>query len=286
MLKIGRLVLLVGLVLVLGLGGAALAADKAQVLNEGALRLYDLIGGIKGAATQRAMTAFKKAGLSYQKDLTVPIEGMLKCKSPEQLRLLMGAYQFDSTYAMIFGRKLELLAVKEHMGKDLMDALNLRGKVRQLRLNPVEIKEITDYPNSFVANGIIIRNTLTNIELWIRAAQADPEVMQALVDGLYGAVIQGLYVSCKLGLAAGPAEKLVEVFNEQNRRVQMANEAIAAFAGEPSLAEMVNAGPRQKALKSIQQVMLDAKGKLTADDLKKILSLVEPQRAEFAQPCP
>jgi len=283
--KLAKIALGLSLLMALVAGPAA-AANKAQVLNEGALKLYDLIGGIKGAATQRAMTAFKKAGLSYHKELTVPIEGMLKCKSPEQLRLLLGAHQFDSTYAMIFGRKLEILAVKQYMETDLTDALKLRGKVRQFRLNPVEIKEITDYPNSFVANGIIIRNTLTNIELWIRAAQTDPEVMQVLVDGLYGAVIQGLYVSCKLGLAAGPTEKLVEVFNEQNRRVQMANEAIAAFAGEPSLAEMVNAGPRQKFIKDVQGVLADKGGKLSEADLKQILALVEPERAQFVQPCP
>lgn len=286
MVKLGKLALLAGLTLVLGLGGAARAADKAQVLDQGAIKLYELIGGINGAATQRAMTAFKKAGLSYQKELTVPIEGMLNCKSPEQLRLLMGAHQFDSNYALIFGRKLELLAVRQYMEKDLMRALNLRGKVRQVPLNPVEIREVTEYPDSFVANGIMIRNALTNIELWIQAAQTDPEAMQTLVDGLYGAVIQGLYVSCKLGLAAGPGEKLVAVFNEQDRRVQKAKEAIEAFAGEPSLAEMVNAGPRRQLIQAVQAVLADKQGRLSEADLKQVLALVEPQRAQFVQPCP
>ena len=282
-----RIVMAMILPLVMAWGlGPALAADQARTLQRGAQRLQELVGGGEGDNLQNGVAEFKKAGLSYQPSLAIPTEGLVRCKSPEQLRLLYGAYAFDANYALLFGKKHEFGIINHVMQREMLDALKLRGKVSLTTLDKRQLQRIADDPGGPASREIMIRNVTTNVEQWIKAAQGDPEIMTLLVDGLYGSVIQGLYVACRLAQAAGPGDQLVALFNEQARRVDKANLALDAFAGDQQWAEAVKVGPRQAVLKPIVELLQTKKGRLSDADVRQVLALVEPERAPLVKRCP
>lgn len=276
------------LMVVLALGassGAALAADKAQVLQEGAAKMESLICEAEGQAMVQKLSLFKQAGLGYQPSLTVPLQGVIDCKTPRQLRALYGMYAFDSNYALLFGKKKEFVEAERLVRKELPAKLNLSGMLNVLGMTPEEMKKVAEDPDNPANRELFIKYTIANVHIWITLAAKDPEVMELMVDSFYGAAIQGLYVSCKLALGAGGGEKLVALFNEQASRLEKAQQIVEAYAGNQELAKLVDKDQRQKVLTPVLALLKDKQGNLAEADLKKVLALVEPERAALVKIC-
>jgi len=58
------------------------------------------------------------------------------------------------------------------------------------------------------------------MDAMFKQAAGDPEVMDVLIDVIYGTVIQGLYVSCELALNNESGDKMIALFNAQAQRVE------------------------------------------------------------------
>ena len=110
--------------------GTAPAADRAQVLKQGAEKLKALFGESEGKALMQNVDLFKQAGLSYQPSLVLPVEGLIGCKDKEQLRILLGMYAFDANYALLFGKKQEFGAANMLVVKSIPERLNMGGKLK------------------------------------------------------------------------------------------------------------------------------------------------------------
>jgi hypothetical protein len=246
----------------------------AAVLNEGQIRqIGDNVG------------MFKKAGLSYQSSLVVPVEGVVACKDKKQLRILLGMYTFDANYALLFGKKQEFAAT-EGLRRDIPDRLNLRGKVKFTTFTPDELKKVLDNPDDPGNRDIYVKNASANIHDMVEASKSDREIADLFLDFSYGAVLQSLYVSSRLALGAGPGEQLVAIFNEQAARLDKFEEILAAYAENPDLETRADRSQRERVLQPVAEVLKTKKGNLAEADVVKILSLVEPERSKLVGKCP
>lgn len=278
--------LLTALALALCLAAApALAANKAQALKQGAQELNAIICSTNGREIMHNVKLYKEAGLAYQPSLTAPLQEILRCKSKEQLRVLLGVYTFDANYALLFGKKKEFIATNQLLRKTIPERLDMAGKIKVKTFTPKEFRRILDNPNDPANRALYSKLAMDNLALWIQAAQTDQEILDVLVDAFYGATIEGLYVACKLALGAGSGGKLRALFNEQTRRMGATQQMLEIYADNPELAKLVERGQRQAVLKPVLSLLRAKKGALSQADLKKLLSLVEPERNNVIAKC-
>jgi len=264
--------------------GTALAADKAQVLQQA----YEKIEILASESSLREMMdnvgLFKKAGLSYQPSLVVPVEGVVDCKDDEQLRMLAGMYTFDANYALLFGRKQEFAAAND-LRNDIPDRLNLRGKLKLRTFSPDDLKKVLENPDDPASRDLYLTYASAAIHDMFEASKTDEEMLDLFLDFGYGAIIHGLYVACKLALATGTGENLVALFNEQAARVDKVSQALLAYAADPELEALVESSQRESVLKPVAEILKAKKGNLAEADVMNILSLIEPEHSKVAAKC-
>jgi hypothetical protein len=265
--------------------GTGLAADKAQVLREQSEKLLkSLVTEAKMKAAVENVNLYRQAGLSYQPSLVVPLQGVIECKDKQQLQVLMGLYNFDANYALLFGRK-QAFAKTYELRNNIPGRLNLLGKFKLKRFTSEEIEKILNNPDDTANHGLYAKYVAANLHDMLEAAKTDPEMLDLFVDFGYGTVIEGLYVACKLSLAAGTGEKLVALFNDQAARLDMLWQGVAAFAADPELDALAERPQRESIIKPVIEILKTKKGNLAEADVKKILSIVEPERNKAAVKC-
>ena len=261
------------------------AEDKAQVLKQASEKFEAVVNESAIRETMEKVGLFKKAGLSYQPSLVVPVEGVVGCKDDEQLRMLMGMYTFDANYALVFGRKQAFAAANELLN-DIPDRLNLRGKLKFKTFTPDELKKVLDNPDDPANRDLYAKYVSTNIHDMIEASKSDPEMLPPYLDLSYGAIIESLYVACKLALAAGTNDqRLVTLFNEQAARVDKVRQALEAYAANPELDALVKRSQREAVLKPVAEILKTNRGNLTEPDVVTILSWIEPERTKVVGKC-
>jgi hypothetical protein len=264
--------------------GTVVAADRAQMLKQASEKLEAFLVESQAGVTGDNVGTFKKAGLSYQPSLVVPVEGVDGCKDKEQLGMLLGMYAFDANYALPFGRKQEFVAANG-LREDIPDRLNLRGNFKFKIFTPDEVKKILDNPDDPASRDLYVNKVSANIHDMSEASKSDLKNLDLFVNFVYGVVLQSLYVSCHLARAAGPGEKLVALFNQQAARLDKFDQALLACAGDPELDALVGRAQRQRVIKPIAKILKSNKGNLAEADLAKILSLIEPERSKVTSKC-
>jgi len=265
--------------------GTGLAADKAQVLREQSEKLLkSLVTESKMKSAVEDVNLFKQAGLSYQPSLVVPLEGITECKDKQQLQVLMGLYNFDANYALLFGRKQEFAKAYE-LRNDIPGRLNLMGRFTFKRFTSEEIEKILNNPDDTANYSLHAKYVAANLHDMLEAAKTDPEMLDLFTDFGYGTVIEGLYIACKLSLAAGTGEKLVPLFNEQTARLGMLWQGLDAYAADPELDALAERPQRELIIKPVTEILKTKKGNLAEADIKKILSIIEPARNKAAFKC-
>jgi hypothetical protein len=196
----------------------------------------------------------------------------------------MGLYFFDANYALLFGKKQGFAAAYELIN-DIADRLNLRGKLKFKTFTPDELTKVLDNPDDPANRDLYVKYISANIYDMLEASKSDPENLSLFMDASYGAVVQCLYASCKLALAAGTGEKLVALFNEQAGRLDKFRQLLAVNAGNPELDALAKRSQRERVLQPVAEILKTKKGNLAQADVVKILSLVEPERSKLVGKC-
>jgi hypothetical protein len=236
-------------------------------------------------ALMKNVSIIKKAGLAYQTELVVPVDGVIDCKSKEQVRVLMGMYMFDANYASVFGNKKQFLASRKVVTEDIVDKLDIPA-LRKLRaLTPARLKKVSEDPGQPANREALLSNWRKQFDKQIKLAAKDPELMDVYVDAWYGAAIECLHISCKLALASGLGDAMIALFNFNANKLVKIDEVLQAFADDKKLADMVERGERKQVIDPIVKILNDKKGNLNKDDVAKILAIVEPVRAPLVAKC-
>jgi len=279
-----RRVILILVVLFLALPGAVLAGE--QDLQKAAKIFSDVYGQGNVVEIMKNVKLLKDAGLSYQKSLAIPLEEVIDCKDQEGLRVLYGMYAFDENYAMVFGKRKEFLETLEVINSQVLDRLDVRDKLQITPVKPELLKDLLEDPENVEKRDVIFNSTQANIDAMLKQAASDPEVMDVLIDAIYGTVIQGLYVACELALNNESGDKMIALFNAQAQRVEKFNVLLDTFK-DPELSKMVEWEwvERGPLIDGIQDLIKSKKGRLNHHDIEKILAAVKPVRNYFARKC-
>jgi hypothetical protein len=282
--KLMSVVLVASLTLLLA-STPLLAAKANPALEKAAKEALKLLGGKEGLTMMKNVALLKKAGLSYQPSLTVPLDGVIDCKSKENLRVLLGMYLFDTNYAAVFGKKKEMLDIRAMVAKKIPDKLEVPGLSKAKQLPADKLKKISQQPDKKANREALLKNWMAEIDTMFKAAAKDPKLMDVLMDATYGLTIEGVYVSCKLAQSAGPGDTMLALFNYNIARLTSLAKALDAFAADKELAAMVELGQRQKVIGPVLKIYNGKRAKLDQGDVAKILAIVEPVRSPLVKKC-
>lgn len=285
---ISRKLIIAGLIAVFALLLATmplLAAKPNPNLEKAAKTFLEVMGGEEGFALMKDVAILKKAGLSYQPELVVPVAGVIDCKSKEQLRMLMGMYTFDANYAGVFGNKKQFLASRKVMYEGIVEKLDMPALRKIRALTPARLKKVAENPDQPANREALLANWRDQIDKQVKMAAKDPELMDVYVDGWYGAAVECLYLSCKLASASGMGDAMIALFNYNSKKLSKIEKMLEAFAGDKELAALVEHGERKQLIDPVLKILKDKKGKLSKEDVTKILALVEPVRAPLVKLC-
>jgi len=277
-----RRVILMLVVLFLALPGAVQAGE--QDLQKAAGVFSDVYGQGNVVEMMNNVKLLKDAGLSYQKSLAIPLEEVIDCKDQEGLRVLYGMYAFDANYAMVFGKRKEFLETLEVINSQMQDRLDVRVKLQITHIKPELLKDLLEYPENVEKREAWFKNVQANMDAMFKQAAGDPEVMDVLIDVIYGTVIQGLYVSCELALNNEFGDKMIALFNAQAQRVEKFDVLLNTFK-DPELIKMVKLVERDPLMDDIKDLIKSKKGRLNRQDVEKILAGVKSVRNSFAKKC-
>jgi hypothetical protein len=286
MLRFKHLVLAAAVILAVPLcQGAALAADKAQVLLEGYEKMETLFSSSEGQKAGKRIIYYKEAGLSYQPSVVAPILDALDCKDQRQLAVLMGIYTMDRAYAMIFGRKDEVVATTRMIGEVLPERLQLSQKLKVNNFTPEELKAFLDNPDDPANRELYAKYPVVTMFGPKELLKTDPQMVAVKVSWHYGIHVEAIYLASKLALSSGSGEKLVALYNQQAFRMETIRQVMATYAGNLELAEMMDTDRRQAVLQPVLDIINAKKGRVNEDDIRKILATLEPERAAVVAAC-
>jgi len=228
----------------------------------------------------------KDADLSYQKSLTCPLSDVLDCKSKEELRLLLGIYIFDTNYAMVFDKRKEVQEAWEGGFRKTMDKLALHGEFGVAMLPGADLKEMLENPRDKEVRNILVRDVLRQVEAILKRAVDKPEFLEVVVDEFYGTIVEGIYVVCKLALNENlGGKKIVALFNGLQESLEGFAKVEAIFAGDEYFEKIFEKAEREAVLNPIQSLLKTKGGKLNVEDVKKVLSIIEPIRNQVIRKC-
>jgi len=258
--------------------------DKVAKINQYVDQFLAMIP--KDYELMRKVQLIKDADLTYQNSLTVSVSDVLDCKNKGEMRLLLGMYIFDSNYAMLFDKRKELQESWEFGFHSAMEKLALQGEAGVAMFPAADLKTIIEDPTNPEHRLILIRDINSQVEAILKQAREKPEFLEVVVDEFYGTIIEGLYVICNLALNEDlSGTKMVALFNGLQQSLGGYAKVEAIFAGDEYFEGMIKKGERAKVLNPINTLLETSGGKLKVEDMKKILSIIEPVRSQVVRKC-
>ena len=259
----------IGAIWMAGIPAAAAEKSKAEVLGAACEHLVEVLNEKDLTALFGMMEKMKEAGLSWNKELTLPVSGIVACKTPEELYVLWGMYAIDMTYAHLFGKGFEDIVAAR---VELEDRI---GFPRDAFKKPVPESDREEKKNK----------SIEMIHEMIRQSQENPVLLHTFVGGFYGSTLELFYLFCSLGLAAGVTDQVTDLINSHIPQLDLTYQILDAYEENGELAQLLDVGGRKAVIQSIMDVVKASLGNVREEDLQKVLSVVEPVRAPLKAPC-
>lgn len=247
-MKVISAFIIITVFLVTGVTAAeTLPIEKTKIINDVGAKLREDIRVImtqyKGISQANAV--IKEAGLSYQKALVADTANLSAYTTSKQQALMAGVYSFDATYAALFLKKKELAATlnaRRTLGEKLGLGMALPPKLKKLVANPENI-------NSFDECAEALDELLERL---ITEQMTTDQRMVILVDGIYGAVTEGMYVVTESIAQAGYPEEMLSLMDHQLVRINFMIRLLNVFRGEETFESAVVSEPRLKVLEKVK----------------------------------
>lgn len=264
---------------------AAPAQSAEDNLKQASQKLMSSYGQGKLAEMIKAMDALKKAGLSYQPSITVPLKGVVECKDPEALRALHGMYWFDQNYAALYGKKQTYLDIQNIIDGQIHKRQKIADKEPTVApMNANLVRQYLENPGDAAKRDAMLQAMNKRAEEYYKAAASNPEVMHHEIDVLYGMLIEGMYVVFSLAQDEKLGPDMVALFNQQAKDIDRFDLVYHSFK-DPVLFKMMHVVERDGLLHTVRDLIITKKGNLTTEDVKNMLAAIRPVRDGFAKPC-
>ena len=276
---------LVSILALLALLLSVAAASAIQTLKPMSPVLKQVLGGDQSQEMMRKIELVRQAGLSYAPELVVPLTSDFTCKDPEGLRILAGMLGFDANYALAFGNKDAFFKNREFARNNVTGHLPAAGKLENPPVPAKAMETLQTNPDDVEARKALAVAGEKTIARMIEAADEDPEVLDLLVDGLYGSTVEGLYVVCSLAMTSEVGPELVQVFNDQAERINRLLVPLKNAQDDKTLVTLLEVTERKGVLEPVMARIQQRKGNMTLADVQWILAQVTPEREKLAAAC-
>jgi len=283
-MKLHRVIAVACLGLALAVPARARAeTDPAETLRKAAEVCREQFGSGELADVLKRLDILQEAGLSYQPSLTVPLKGSQACKDSTQVQVVLGMLTFDTSYALVFGKKKEFFDTLQYMNTEISsrlkeDFLHSGGMVnassRLVAEDFTKPENVEKYRDAFQKQ----------FDLLVDKIAVRPEAMAWLLDRWYGVELEAWHLACSLSLHEKWGEVLSRLFAQRMRRLEKVDRSLQALK-DSKYADLVRQPERSRLLGDIRNIYQKKKGQLDRSDIRAILDKVDTARAEFLKPC-
>ena len=270
--------------LCLGLwSGPAAAAQPSSHAPQTLEQTVDALQGVMdGNGLRRSMEQLdllRQAGFSYQANLTVPEDVCPAEGDVTQAAVLSGMRGTDSAYLLFFGKK-----VADHGGDDALRRM-LRPPLPETPLTDAERKTLEADPVSPASREIILRRAADFQKQLLAEARKNPECLHLFGAHMYGAMLENLYITCILVLAAGEADSLEPLQHVQAGSLERQSRILDILMRHHAVGAAQRMRERDAVITSVLTLLRKNGGRPSLRDMEKILEIVQPERARFLTPC-
>jgi hypothetical protein len=249
-------------------------SDLSYVSNQIISRVDD------GDITQmlQQLDLYRLAGLSYQSRLTIPMSA--RNKDNDELAVLLGMFTFDANYAMVFGRMAESIDIRMFIRNTLLPRMKQGSRVDFTPARQDLMERLMRNPQDEQARKMLNEHVASQIRRNAELAENDLEIMQMLVYGYYGAMIQGLYVATSMSMNLPITPEIKELFEYQLVRLQYLDELIHNLE-HSEIREVLGQEKICSVIDPIIELLLVARGKITPELIKDLNDIAVQARSEY-----
>lgn len=252
-------------------------SDLSYVSNQIISRVDD------GDITQmmQQLDLYRHAGLSYQSSLTVPMS--VRNKGNDELAVLLGMFTFDANYAMVFGRMAESIDIRMFIRNTLLPRMKQGNRVDFTPARQGLMERLMRNPQDEQARKMLNEHVASQIKRNAELAEKDLEIMQMLVYGYYGAMIQGLYVATSMSMSLPLTPEIKDLFEYQLIRLQYLDELIHNLE-HSDIREVLGQEKICSIIDPIIERLQVTRGELTSELIKDLNGIAVQARSEYVNP--
>jgi len=225
----------------------------------------------------------KEYGASFQQSLLLPPDLSADLGPGQSVHLLIGAYQFDALYAASFGRRNQAAKAIKAMG-DLLNRTNMKSIVNTSALFPPELNWMLREPDKVNIDEVIDAYAANAPKY--KDIMADKTGFALVLDSLYGAIVEGLYIATSSAVLMGDHPSTNNLLAEFRSNITLLLDLYGVFEDDAVYAASVNSSFLERSqrvgwLTSMANFLKKNKGKLTMNQIKSVNRFVSKERYLF-----
>ncbi len=225
----------------------------------------------------------KEYGASFQPAMMLPPDLPDTIEQGKNIHLLIGAYQFDALYAASFGRRNQAAKAIKAMG-DLLNRTNMKSIVNTSALFPPELNWMLREPDKVNIDEVIDAYAANAPKY--KDIMADKTGFALVLDSLYGAIVEGLYIATSSAVLMGDHPSTNNLLAEFRSNITLLLDLYGVFEDDAVYAANVNSSFLERSqrvgwLMSMANFLKKNQGKLSMNQIRSVNRFVSKERYLF-----
>ncbi|RJR30525.1 MAG: hypothetical protein C4576_33430 [Desulfobacteraceae bacterium] len=230
-------------------------------------QIQEIMASYRGI--DEANKLLKAAGATFQKSLAADPATVSRYTTPRQQAVMAGVYLYDASYAALFFRKREMvdfLEARKTLNERVGFGVALTPKMKELLERPDSIR---DYDTWVAAVDESMKKLLSE-------GLTTDKRLAFLVDTMYGASIEALYVLTETIAQSGYGPEMLGLLNQQQERVNAMRKMLNVFRYDEDFEKEVLFGQRFRVFEAIHSHMKAQQ--FTQKEVDELRKVVTPER--------
>jgi hypothetical protein len=272
-----RLVVIVSLLLLVS--GTGMCADMQTYVDQA----QKILSAKNVRSMMDVAKKLKEYGASFQPAMLLPPDLPDRVETGRNIHLLIGAYQFDALYAASFGRRNQAAKAIKAMG-DLLNRTNMKSIVNTSALFPPELNWMLREPDTVNIDEVIDAYAANAPKY--KDIMAEKTGFALVLDSLYGAVVEGLYIATSSALLMGDHPSTNNLLAEFRSNITLLLSLYGVFEDDAAYAANVDPSFLERSqrigwLTSMASFLEKNQGNLSMNQIRNVNRFVSKERYWF-----
>ncbi|MGX9364431.1 hypothetical protein ACTVJH_00120 [Desulfoplanes sp. PS50] len=272
-----RLVVIVSLLLLVS--GTGMCADMQTYVDQA----QKILSAKNVRSMMDVAKKLKEYGASFQPAMLLPPDLPDRVETGKNIHLLIGAYQFDALYAASFGRRNQAAKAIKAMG-DLLNRTNMKSIVNTSALFPPELNWMLREPDTVDIDEVIDAYAANAPKY--KDIMAEKTGFALVLDSLYGAVVEGLYIATSSALLMGDHPSTNNLLAEFRSNITLLLSLYGVFEDDAAYAANVDSSFLERSqrigwLTSMASFLEKNQGNLSMNQIRNVNRFVSKERYWF-----